>query len=82
MEAATADFDTAGMELAIAEARKSAAEDARLHAAVGVVAAKDRTVLGTAFRGETGPGNHAEYVLLEHKLREASLVGATILHHA
>jgi len=78
MEGSTADFDTACMELAIAEACKSPAEDARLHPVVGVVAAQDRTILGTAFRGESGPGNHAEYVLLEHKLREVSLVGSTI----
>ena len=78
MEGSTADFDVASMELALAEARKCTAEDACPHPAVGVVAAKERTVLGTAFRGESGPGNHAEYVLLGQKLRELSVVGSTI----
>ncbi len=78
MESPTAGFDRACMELAIQEARKATSENTRLHPAVGVVAAKDTTVLGAAFRGESTPGGHAEYVLLERKLREASLIGATI----
>jgi pyrimidine deaminase RibD-like protein len=72
------DFDYGCMELAIAEGQKSSIENGRLHPFVGVAAAQGQTVLGAASRGETGPGEHPEYVLLERKLGQASLVGATI----
>ena len=66
------------MELAIAAARKSTAEDERTHPMVGAVAVRGNQILGTAYRGESGPGHHAEYVLLEKKLQGESLEGATI----
>ena len=64
-------------ELAILEARQSFAEDHRPHPVVRAVAVKGGKVLGKAHRGEV-PGCHAEYILLERKLADASLVGATI----
>lgn len=78
MDGSTAAFDRQCMTLALEEARKAAPEDDLAHAAVGAVAAINQTVLATAFRGETAPGEHAEYVLLERKLAAASLVGATV----
>jgi len=72
------DFDQVCIELAIQEARKTKMEDARIHPMVGVVAARGGMVLGTAFRGELGLGEHAEYTLLERKLKDISLVGATV----
>src|SRR5579884_466990 len=71
-------FDRECMELAIAEARRPSLEDSRRHPMVAAVAAARGTILGSAFRGETGPGEHAEYVLLERKLGDAALAGATI----
>ena len=71
-------FDRECIELAIAEARKSSLEDGRLHPVVGAVAAQQGALLATAFRGETAPGEHAEYVLLERKLDHTPLAGATI----
>lgn len=64
-------------DLAIEEARKSVPEDARVHPRVGVVVVKDGHVLATAHRGEI-PQCHAEYIALEKKLQDVSLVGATV----
>lgn len=66
------------MELATREASKARLEDTSVHPRVGVVAARDGVLLGTAFRGELVLGEHAEYTLLERKLKNISLVGATV----
>ncbi len=66
------------MELAIEEAKKSRAEDERHHPFVGAVVIKEGKLLATAFQGETGPGNHAEFGALEKKLGQKVLSGATV----
>ncbi|MCI0376966.1 MAG: bifunctional diaminohydroxyphosphoribosylaminopyrimidine deaminase/5-amino-6-(5-phosphoribosylamino)uracil reductase RibD [Gemmataceae bacterium] len=66
------------MGLAIEEARKSVAEDGRPHPKVGAVVIKDGKVIATAHRGEMAPGDHAEYTVLEKKLKHESLAGATV----
>jgi pyrimidine deaminase RibD-like protein len=64
--------------MAIEEARKSVSEDdGRVHPKVGVVVVKNGRVLSKAHRGEE-LGNHAEYVALEKKLEDVSLIGATV----
>ncbi len=53
-------------EAAIAEARKSIAEnDGDLHPCVGAVVVKDGKVIARACRGETGEGRHAEFCALK-----------------
>jgi len=65
-------------EMAIAEARKSIAEDdGEPHPYVGVVIVKDGKILATGYRGESGDGDHGEYCALK-KLNEADVQGATI----
>jgi pyrimidine deaminase RibD-like protein len=64
-------------EMAVAEARKSVAEDGRLHPYVGVVIVKGGIILATGYRGESGDGNHGEYCALK-KLNESQLHGATV----
>src|SRR6266478_5364397 len=59
-------FDRQFCELAIAEARKSIAEDdGELHPYVGAVVVRDGNVLATGYRGETGDGRHAEFCALK-----------------
>lgn len=62
--------------LAVVEARKSIREDDG-KPMVGAVVAKDGNLLATAYRGEY-PRNHAEYIALEVKLREAILSGSSV----
>lgn len=66
------------MELAVAEAAKSKAEDATPRPRVGVVVVKDGQVLAAAHRGEFAPGEHAEFTVLEKKLSEEQLAGCTV----
>jgi pyrimidine deaminase RibD-like protein len=71
-------LDQAFCELAIAEARKSIAEDdGQPHPYVGVVVVKDGKILATGYRGESGSGDHGEYCALK-KLNEADVQGATV----
>src|SRR5258708_31490749 len=64
--------------LAVQEARKSNQEQGRTPLFVGAVAFRGEEVLGTAYRGELGHGEHAEYTLLERKLKDTPLTGATV----
>ena len=66
------------MRLAVDEAKKSKSEDDTHHPKVGVVIVRDKVVLGSAHRGELGAGDHAEFTLLEKKLSEVELKGATL----
>ena len=70
-------FDRKFCQAATAEARKSIAEDDRLHPKVGVVIVKDGKILATGYRGESGKGDHGEYGALK-KLAPADVQGATV----
>lgn len=73
----TFNFDREFCKAAIAEARKSVAEDDRLHPKVGVVIVKDNKILAAGHRGESGRGDHGEYCALK-KLPPADVQGATV----
>lgn len=45
---------------------------------VGAAIVKAGKILGVAYRGELKPGEHAEYTLLERKLKDVDVTGATI----
>ena len=68
-------------ERAVELARKSVAEDDRLHPYVGVVIVRDGKTLVEGYRGESGYGDHGEYCALK-KINEdvdkADLSGCTV----
>jgi pyrimidine deaminase RibD-like protein len=78
LDASVVRTDRYFMELAIHEARQSVREEGRLTPKVGAVVVRGGVVLATAHRGEMRKGDHAEFTVLEKKLGEDTLVGATV----
>src|SRR5689334_2712691 len=71
-----AEFDLVCMNLSIQQARQC--KGGTTDPYVGAVAALKHQVQSAAFRGELHPGEHAEYTLLEHKLKTETLAGSTV----
>jgi pyrimidine deaminase RibD-like protein len=70
--------DTAFARMAIEEAKLSVPEpDGRTHPKVGVVVVEDGRVLARAHRGEFTEC-HAEFIALEKKLKDVSIVATTV----
>lgn len=61
------------MFMAINEARKSEPEDGRTHPRVGAVVVSPDGCTTTGHRGELEDGEHAEYTVLERKLKDAAV---------
>ncbi|PKN65268.1 MAG: hypothetical protein CVU57_10470 [Deltaproteobacteria bacterium HGW-Deltaproteobacteria-15] len=66
------------MKMAIEEAKKCEGEDKRPHPMVGAVVVQNGKVLAKGYRGELSPGEHAEFTVLERKLKDEILTGATV----
>ncbi|MFY0750969.1 deaminase [Pseudomonas sp. NFX5] len=66
------------MQLAIDLASSCVSEDGKISPKVGAVVVRDGIILASAYRGELKPGEHAEYTLLERKLKGIDLEGATL----
>jgi diaminohydroxyphosphoribosylaminopyrimidine deaminase / 5-amino-6-(5-phosphoribosylamino)uracil reductase len=71
------DIEIAAMRAAIDAGKKCQGEDARVHPKVGAAIVREGHSVVTAFRGESGAGDHAEYALFE-KLAGADLTGSTL----
>jgi pyrimidine deaminase RibD-like protein len=63
---------------AIELARKCKNEPGKISPKVGAVIARNEAVIGEAFRGEVELGEHAEFTLLERKLSEETVAGASL----
>lgn len=66
------------MRLAIENGKKSISEEDKLSPLVGALLLKDGKVLGVAYRGQKGDGDHAEYTLFEKILKGQDISGATL----
>jgi pyrimidine deaminase RibD-like protein len=66
------------MQRAIALSRRSQSEPGKVSPRVGAVISRKGKLLGEAFRGELTAGEHAEFTLLEKKLRDETLAGTTL----
>lgn len=69
------------MELAIRQARRCVSERVKVSPKIGAVVAKDGIVLASAYRGELAIGDHAEFTLLECKLKHETLRGSDTVHN-
>lgn len=73
------DLELTAIKKAIEVAAKCKPEDDKTHPKVGAAIIKDDDIVCTAYRGELGDGDHAEYTALIKKCKNIDLSGATLV---
>lgn len=68
-----------GMKRAIEISKLCKSEDNRITPKVGAVIIKNDQIVLEAYRGETAPGDHAEYIVLEKKGKDYDLKDAILI---
>src|SRR5258708_837204 len=72
------DHDRMFIQQAITLAQKCVSEPGRQSPKVGAVVAKDGRLIGSAYRGQIEPGEHAEFAVLDKLLKDEIVAGATV----
>lgn len=66
------------IKITLEEEKKCISEDGKLSPKVAAALIKNNKLIATAYRGELGDGDHAEYTLLEKKLNGKNVSGAIL----
>jgi pyrimidine deaminase RibD-like protein len=66
------------MSIAIEESRNCVPEEGKPRPLVGAVLVQEGAIVAKAFRGELKSGDHAEYTLLERRLKGRSVAGSVL----
>lgn len=68
-----------GMKKAIEISKKCKSEENRISPKVGTIVIKDDQIILEAYRGETSPGDHAEYIALQKKGKDLDLKDSILI---
>jgi pyrimidine deaminase RibD-like protein len=70
--------DEKWMQMAVEEAQKCVSEEGRVSPMVGCVVVRDGEFVEKGYRGEIEPGEHAEFTVLDKKMKGARTDGLTV----
>ena len=68
-----------GMKRAIEISKNCVSEEGKISPKVGAIVIKDDQIILEAYRGETSPGDHAEYIAIEIKAKDIDLEDSILI---